>query len=174
MDYKEEQKIIKKAEVDSKLQKALGKDKLFQFECDAKDESIRIGVKEINKYSPYYYERFYTKEELEKKNSMFKAFPDNSSICASLKNVFPNKTTILKNQNNGEIIELILEINFFNTNHEIKFSLERKTMANKDDGLKYLYEIQKKNIKIIEEINNICKENKKDKNVQEILKILKS
>ncbi len=172
MKYDEEQTIIKKKDVDTALQKGLGNDKLFRFECEVKDDSLRVGLKEIYKYSPYYYENFYKFEDLVKKNQLFKGCYGLDDICKRLKKGFGRKLTVLKEKNNYQTIDVVYEIDFFEEQSEVVFSLERKTMANKDDGLKFLYEIQKKNIEILKKIRQQCEKNKDDEHAKKLLLFL--
>lgn len=166
-----DQRIIKIEETDEKLQKKLDKDKIFRFECEKMNDQIRLGLKEINSYSPYYYERFYTKKELEEKNPAFKALSDLDEIKGQLLEMFGEKETILSHGNNGNII-ISFKISFFKINKETNFELDKKTIENKDDGLMFLFGIQKKNIEIINKIRKQCLKNKNDETSQKILQLL--
>ena len=173
MKYEQEQKVIKKSDVDPNLQKKLGNDKLFQFECEVvKDGRLRIGLKEIHKYSPYYYENFYELKDLEMKDQLFKGCKGLEDICSRLKRAFHKEYTVLRQKDNYQTIEVAYEIEFFEEQSKVVFNLERKTMTNKDDGLKFLYEIQKKNIEILDKIKQQCLKNKDDQHAQKLLKLL--
>lgn len=171
MQYEQKPQVIKKSDVDPNLQKKLGNDKLFRFECEVKDDRLRIGLTEIHKYSPYYYENFFELKDLEIKNRLFKGCKDLDDICTRLKRGFPKDYTVLREKDN-QTIEVAYEIDFFEEQISVPFSLERKTMANKDDGLKFLYEIQKKNIEILNKIKQQCLKNKDDQHAQKLLKLL--
>ena len=80
-----------------------------------------------------------------------------------------------ENENNDDIensFTSFLEENNINTLSNLIPNLERKTMTNKDDGLKFLYEIQKKNIEILNKIKQQCLKNKDDQHAQKLLKLL--
>ena len=57
----EEEALVPIKEVDQNKIKKLDKDKTFKFECDV-DDNLRLGLREIDYYSPYYFESFYTKK----------------------------------------------------------------------------------------------------------------
>jgi hypothetical protein len=63
-------KMIKIDDVDESLRKNLNFETIFKFQCENVDNKLRLGLKEINKFSPYYYERFFTKEELDEINKI--------------------------------------------------------------------------------------------------------
>lgn len=172
MQYEQEQKVIKKGDVDKDLQKKLGNDKLFRFECEVIDDRLRIGLKEIHKYSPYYYENFYELKDLETMDRLFKGCKGLDDICTRLKKGFRKNYTVLREKDNYQTIVIAYEIDFFEEQFGVEFSLERKTMANKDDGLKFLYEIQKKNIGILNKIRQQCLKNKDDEHAKKLLELL--
>ena len=165
-----ENKIIKIDEVDVKSRKMLGTDKIFRFECEKKGEWIRVGLKEINVFTPYYYENFYTKSDFDLNNKIFKAKDTIDDIAETLRRSF-EKRAILKNSEDGKII-ICYQFQFFDEDIEIKFELERKIIDQKDEALLTLFNIQKKNIEIFNNIKEQCKKNKKDPASQKILDLL--
>ena len=44
--------------MDKIILKNLGSDKIFKIELDIAKDQIRIGLKEVNVYTPYYYEKY--------------------------------------------------------------------------------------------------------------------
>lgn len=161
--------IIKIDKKNEKCRKTLGDDKIFRFECEHIDEKLRLSLKEINAYSPYYYEAFYEKEELNKWKSLFKAIEKIDELIEQLLKLFEKKETILKEVDNGKKISICFKVPNFAEIFDVKFDLERKTIENKDDGLMLLFEIQKDNLKIINEIKEQCKNNQNDSLSKEIL-----
>ena len=139
----EKLEIIELNEDNKKCRKNLGDDKIFRFECTKIDEKLRIGLKEINAYSPYYYETFYTKDELNEKNEAFKAIKDIDKIIDQLEKLFEKKETILKYAEDEQNIIVSFQVPNFAEIIEIPFELEKKTIENKDDGLMNLFKIQK-------------------------------
>jgi hypothetical protein len=55
---------------------------------------------------------------------------------------------------------------------EITFELIRKTVENKDNALETLYEVQKDNYKILEEIRAACSDDKKDNIAKKIIELI--
>ena len=166
-----EDKIIKIEDVDEKCRKMLGTDKIFRFECEKKDEKLRLGLKEINVFSPYYYENFYTKEKFDEIHKIFKTNKNIDEIEIILKKLF-GKSAILKNANDGVKIIICFQTPLFDEDIEINFELERKTIDKKDDGLITLFNIQKKNIEIFNNIKEQCKKNKNEQASKKILELL--
>ena len=164
------QKIIKIEEVDVGLQKKLDKNKLFKFECETMSNKLRLGLKEINCYSPYYYEGFYTKEELDNEYPHFTSL-SLEIVKEQLIALFNQENTILKQAENGNII-VSFKIQFFTMTKETNFELVKKTIDNKDDGLIFLFGIQKKNIEIINKIREQCLKNPNEEVSQRILQLL--
>ena len=168
------QKIIKLDEVEKKFTKSVG-DKLFFFECtlDNGDE-LRLCLKEINCYSPYYYEVKYSYTDIIQKYSSYEGLDSIERIKESMDLLFPKQSTRLELSENEK--KIIIHTETINMEIPIKldFELERKTIENIDDALHFLYEIEKNNYNLIEKIKEICKKEmeKNDKVAQEILRDL--
>ena len=106
VDDFQDQEIIKIADVDKKEYKKLGEDKLFKFECTVEGQQLRLGLKEINCYSPYYYEVFYTLEELYNMKDFFRAKTGLEEIQSNLIALFSRKTTKLESLENDSKIKI--------------------------------------------------------------------
>lgn len=169
------ERIIKIDEVQNKsFIKELDNDKSFRFEFENKNETLRIGLKEINAYSPYYYEAFYTKDELDEKKAVFKSLKSIDDVIAQLSKLM-EKTGNLKNEkgdNKCEKIAILFEIPNFAETEIIKFELEKKTIEDKDKGLMFLFEIQKKNIDIFNQIKKLSDKYKNEQVFKKIKEIL--
>ena len=171
MSQEEKLRIIKIDEVeDKKTIKKLEPDKMFKFECENKNEVLKISLKEINVYSPYYYEAFYTKDNLFKKNDIFKSVKNIDKIIEQLLKLIEKNATLKKADDDDKII-ISFQIPSFAETIDINFELEKKTIENKDDGLMFLYEIQRKNQDIIEEIKKLCKRKKNEQISKQITQI---
>ena len=158
--------MIKLPDVKPELQKPLGKDKIFRFECDIQYNKIRIGLKEINVYTPYYYETFYTLDELQKKNKIFNACKDLEEVKGHLLLLFSKETTLLKSLEDDKKIQICLKIMDISRIIDDSFILDRNTIDEKDEALMDLFNIQKENIKLFESIKKICEDEKyKDEKV---------
>ena len=173
-----EQRIIKFDEVPKELQKYLGQDKIFVFECEVVNDKLRLGLKEINSYSPYYYETFYSYDELRSKNYIFNACKDLDAVKGHLIKLFKGtaKLSSLDDDEDVEKIKIKFKINIFADVVEESFDLERKTIQNKDQALKFLFNIQKNNINLFQRIIEKCEDDdyKNQQVAQEILNILQN
>ena len=163
-------KIIKIDNVDRKYVKKLGEDKLFKFECENMNENLRIGLIEINAYSPYYYEAFFSKDDLDEKNDVFRAKRTIDEIIVSLLKLFEKMGSLGNTERNNIIVSF--QIPSFEECEEIKFELEKKTVEDKDAALLDLFDIQKDNIKILNKIREECKKKPNDPALQKILECL--
>ena len=172
-EIEEEPRIIKLSEVKPEFRKKY-EDKIFRFECDIIDDQLRLGLREINSYSPYYYENYYTFEEIQKIKNIFRAMNGLEDVKDNLIKVFRKEKTILNNLENDTKIEIIFPLNFVEGVVKAPFILERKTIENKEKGLLYLYKIQKDKIKLMEKISSICKDEdyQNEKAAKDILNIL--
>ena len=104
-----EQRIIRIEEVPKEHRKFLGDDKIFMFECEIVDDTLRLGLKEINCFSPYYYEAFFTLDSLYQKNSVFKA-------CKNLEEVKTHILTLFNGNGVKGYQEIMLDREKLKTN----------------------------------------------------------
>ena len=156
----EKKNIIKLSDVREEQKKSLEGDKIFRFECDVHDDQIRLGLRELNVYTPYYYELFFTLEQLKKKNRAFEGCKDLEEAKGHFLLLFNKKNTFLKSLDDGEKIEICLKILYIAIEVDESFILERKTIEEKDEALNDLFDIQKFNIQLFEELKKICQDEK--------------
>lgn len=166
-----ENKMVKLNEVDDFMKKSLDSETIFKFECDNIEEQLRIGLKEINKYSPYYFEKYYSKSDLDEINYLFRSLPDINSVKNQLIKCFA-KMAGLQKAKDGKNLIICFNFPSFAETIKIDFELERKTYTDKDAGLMCLFAIQKKNIGLFKKIIEQCKKNPKEPVTKEILKLL--
>ena len=140
-----EQRIIRIEEVPKEHRKFLGDDKIFMFECEIVDDTLRLGLKEINCFSPYYYEAFFTLDSLYEKNNVFKACKSLEEVKSHILKLF-NGAGVLKSVDDDEKILLMLKMYNISVVIQESFELERKTIEDKDEALMKLFNIQKNNI----------------------------
>ena len=155
----EKKNIIKLSDV-REQKKSLDEDKIFRFECDVHDDQIRLGLREINVYTPYYYEIFFTLEQLKKKNRAFEGCKDLEEAKGHFLILFNKENTFLKSLDDGEKIEICLKIYYIAVEVDESFILERKIINEKDEALNDLFDIQKFNIQLLEDIKKICQDEK--------------
>ena len=164
-------KMIKIDEVDESLQKRLNPKTIFKFQCDNVDNKLRLGLKEINKFSPYYYERFYTKDELDKINDTFRALRSIDAVKKQLLRCFHKRAKLIEIKDSPNL-NIHFEIPNFDEIIQIDLEVDRKTIEDKDAGIMTLFGIQKKNIAIINKIKEKCLKEKKEKTAQMILELI--
>ena len=164
-------KMIKIDDVDESLRKNLNFETIFKFQCENVDNKLRLGLKEINKFSPYYYERFFTKEELDEINDTFRALRNIDAVKKQLLRCFQKRAT-LNEVKGSPNLNIHFKIPNFDEVIEIDLEVERKTIEDKDAGIMTLFGIQKKNIAIINKIKEKCREEKKEKTAQMILEAI--
>lgn len=167
----EEEGLVPIKEVDKDKIKKLDNDKTFKFECEVNNK-LRLGLREIDYYSPYYFENFYTKQELEEINPIFRACNTLEEIQLHFFNLFKEKNTKLQLAENGENIYIVFVVGWISGFKEIKFELIRKTVENKDNALETLYNVQKDNYRILEEIKAACNDDKKDNIAKKIIELI--
>ena len=164
-------KMIKIDDVEESLRKRLNNETIFKFQCDNVDNKLRLGLKEINKFSPYYYERFYTKEELEEIDDTFRALRSIDAVKKQLLRCFQKRAT-LNEVKGSPNLNIHFKIPTFDEVVEINLEVDRKTIEDKDAGIMTLFGIQKKNIAIINKIKEKCLKEKKEKTAQMILEAI--
>ena len=168
-----EQRIIRIEEVPKEHRKFLGDDKIFMFECEIVDDTLRLGLKEITCFSPYYYEAFFTLDSLYEKNSVFKACKNLEEVKTHILTLF-NGNGVLKSESDDEKILLILKMYNISLVIQESFELERKTIEDKDEALMKLFNIQKNNINLFQKIIEKCEDDdyQDQKAAKDILNIL--
>ena len=164
-------KMIKIDDVEESLRKRLNHETIFKFQCDNVDNKLRLGLKEINKFSPYYYERFYTKEELDEIDDTFRALRNIDAVKKQLLRCF-HKRAKLNVITDSPNLKIHFEIPNFDEIIQIDLEVDRKTIEDKDAGIMTLFGIQKKNIAIINKIKEKCLKEKKEKTAQMILEAI--
>ncbi len=105
----------------------LGPDRLFRIEIGQRDEYLRIGLKEINVNPPNYYESFYTKEDLENINDLFKPLQNIDSVVKQLSKFIKYNVTLKSDIDETIIVSFIIPC--FAEEEVINFHLEKKNIA---------------------------------------------
>ena len=126
-----EPKIIKSEDYPKDLQKHIEQeeDKLFLFECEVIDDKLALRLKELNKESSFYYESFYTLNELCDINKVFKACPDLEDAKKHLLKLFPNGN-IKRSLNDSEKLQITFYIYIIWQKESLDFILEKKPYNN--------------------------------------------
>ena len=108
------------------LQKPLGTDKVFKFECSIQEGKIRLVLKQININTSYYYEAYFTLEDLCQINRVFKSCNSLEEVQAHLLIMFKSDSTLLKSFEDDKKIEINFKIYFFFEEQNLKLILQRK------------------------------------------------
>ena len=100
---------------------------MFRIEIGQRDEYLRIGLKEINVNPPYYYESFYTKEDLENINDLFKSLKNINSVVIQLSKFIKYNVTLKSDIDETIIVSFIIFC--FAEDEVINFHLKKKNIA---------------------------------------------
>ena len=99
---------------------------LFKFDCTVQEGKIRLALKQTNNDAPYYYEAFFTLEELYQKNYCFKACENLEDAQKHLLAMYQNESTSLKSLEDDKKIEINFVIFNISRKENLSFILERK------------------------------------------------
>ena len=139
------QTIIKLNDEEEKLTKSIG-DKMFKFESTIDDDyQLRLSLKEVNCYSPYFYEIYFTYSDLISKYQPYEGMGSIKKIKSSIDSIFHKPTTRLELTENDTKIIIHGESTYLEIPYNLDFELDRKTVENKDGALKFLYNIEDNN-----------------------------
>ena len=127
-----DQKLIKLNDFKNCLQKSLGGNRIVEFNCDVQDDKLRMYLKEISTYNPYYYEALLTFEQIIEKSYAFKACETLEEVQMHLLRIFTQPYTILKSLDNDTKIQISFKLWVFTRPIEVNFILDRKVKVDED------------------------------------------
>ena len=157
--------VIKSSDIPKEKIIKLDDDTIFQFDCliDDDEQYLSFKLSEIDAVAPYIYIKNIKLDEIKRVHKMFRACDDLTEVKNHIDYLFKNNKIKLSQIKNDEII---FEIKAFYISYEDEFKIvaERRMVNNKDAMLLKLYDIQKKKIKMLKEIENYVKNNNVDKN----------
>ena len=146
---------------------------IFYDICVENDEKfLYMKLEEITSDAPFYYNRSYTIEQLHQNHKIFKAFEkdDFEDLIAYLKDLFDKgkiKLSFVDEKENE--IKVELDVILFAKSYKLEFKLYREMIPDKkDEKMLELYELNKKNLKILKEIRNYAKDEKILEKLKEI------
>ncbi len=174
-----------KRDIDLKLDKDLTEKKtqleinedteynIFYDICVENDEKfLYMKLEEITSDAPFYYNRSYTIEQLHQNHKIFKAFEkdDFEDLIAYLKDLFDKgKIKLSFVDEKEDIIKVELDVILFSKGFKLYFELYREMIPDKkDEKMLELYELNKKNLKILKEIRNYAQDKKILEKIKEI------
>ena len=157
--------VIKSSDIPKEKIIKLDDDTIFQFDCliDDDEQYLSFKLSEIDAVAPYIYIKNIKLDEIKRVHKMFRACDDLTEVKNHIDYLFKNNKIKLSQKKNDEII---FEIKAFYISYEDEFKIvaEKRMVNNKDAMLLKLYDIQKKKIKMLKEIENYVKNNNVDKN----------
>ena len=157
--------VLKSSNIPKEKIIKLDDDTIFQFDCLIDDDEHYLSFKltEIDALAPYFYIKNIQLDEIKRVHKMFRACDDLSEVKNHIDYLFKNNKIKLSQTKNDEIT---FEIKAFYISFEDEFKIvaERRMVDYKDSMLLKLYDIQKKKIKMLKEIENYVKNNNVDKN----------
>ena len=134
----------------------------YKFSCVGKKNTLRMSLIEDIEYCPFSYEQRFSLEDFIQHHLVFKSVKSlaeiNNHIITLLKN---GKISIDINENKiSDEVDLNMKVVNISVEEMTKpFELQLKMTENKDKNLIDLYEKQKKQIKLLKKLKDLC-ENK--------------
>ena len=150
-DVKVIQEKIKDVPEDERIK--LNDDTIFRFSCTENSGYLKLKLTEIGAFAPYIYECILTLSEIKKKYRMFRSCKDLEAVKKHISRLFNNKKIKLV-QEKQESIKFILTVYNISEELDIEIEANRIMTTEKDDALLKLYEIQKKELKLLKEVEN--------------------
>ena len=129
----------------------LDDDTIYRFSCTVNSGYLTLKLAEIGAFAPYIYERVLTLEEIQKNYKMFRSCDDLEKVQYHILKLFNDKRIKLKKEKE-DYIKFILNVYMISDNLDIEIEAERKMTTIKDDALLKLYEIEKRQLKLLKEI----------------------
>ena len=131
----------------------LNDDTIFRFSCTENNGYLKLKLTEIGAFAPYIYEIVLTLAEIKNKYKMFRSCDDLAAVKRHILKLF-NKKKIKLVQEKEDSIKFILTLYDISVELDIEIEANRIMTTEKDDALLKLYEIQKKELKLLKEIEN--------------------
>lgn len=131
----------------------LNDDTIFRFSCTENNGYLKLKLTEIGAFAPYIYEIILTLAEIKKKYKMFRSCDNLAAVKKHILTLF-NKNKIKLIQEKEDSIKFILTVYNISEELDIEIEANRIMTTEKDDALLKLYEIQKKELKLLKEVEN--------------------
>ena len=134
----------------------LDDDTIYRFSCTVSRGYLTLKLAEIGAFAPYIYERVLTLEEIQKNYKMFRSCDDLEKVQYHILKLFNDKRIKLKKEKE-DYIKFILNVDMISINLDIEIEAKRIMTTIKDDALLKLYEIEKRQLKLLKEIEMSAK-----------------
>jgi hypothetical protein len=129
----------------------LDDDTIYRFSCTVSRGYLTLKLAEIGAFAPYIYERVLTLKEIQNNYKMFRSCDDLEKVQYHILKLFNDKRIKLKKEKE-DYIKFILNVDMISINLDIEIEAKRIMTTKKDDALLKLYEIEKKQLKLLKEI----------------------
>ena len=150
----------------------LDDDTIYRFSCTVNSGYLTLKLAEIGAFAPYIYEKVLTLEQIQKNYKMFRSCDNLEKVQYHILKLFENKKIRLKKEKEN-YIKFILNVYMISDNLDIEIEAERKMTTIKDDALLKLYEIEKRQLKLLKEIEMSAKKLGNNNFVEKINEIKK-
>ena len=150
----------------------LDDDTIYRFSCTVNRGYLILTLAEIGAFAPYIYEKVLTLKEIQKNYKMFRSCENLEKVKYHILKLFENKKIRLKKEKEN-YIKFILNVYMISDNLDIEIEAERKMTTIKDDALLKLYEIEKRQLKLLKEIEISAKKLGNNNFVEKINEIKK-
>ena len=150
----------------------LDDDTIYRFSCTVNRGYLTLKLAEIGAFAPYIYERVLTLTEIQKNYKMFRSCENLEKVKYHILKLFENKKIRLKKEKE-DYIKFILNVYMISDNLDIEIEAKRIMTTIKDDALLKLYEIEKRQLKLLKEIEMSAKKLGNNNFVEKINEIKK-
>ena len=134
----------------------LDDDTIYRFSCTVNSGYLTLKLAEIGAFAPYIYEKVLTLEQIQKNYKMFRSCDNLEKVQYHILKLFENKKIRLKKEKE-DYIKFILNVYMISDNLDIEIEAKRIMTTIKDDALLKLYEIEKRQLKLLKEIEMSAK-----------------
>ena len=137
----------------------------YHLEMYRNGDKIHFKIRENKVYPPFTFENDFSMEDFIEHHKAFKSCVDLDEVLYHLKNLYNNGKLSLFNLGQNDQRSLIASIWDISEEKETTdFILNRQMTEKKDIALSDLYNIQKKQVQILKEINKMINESLNDQN----------
>ena len=150
----------------------LDDDTIYRFSCTVSRGYLTLKLAEIGAFAPYIYEKVLTLEQIQKNYKMFRSCDNLEKVQYHILKLFENKKIRLKKEKE-DYIKFILNVYMISDNLDIEIEAKRIMTTIKDDALLKLYEIEKRQLKLLKEIEMSAKKLGNNNFVEKINEIKK-
>ena len=135
----------------------LDNDTIYRFSCTVKNNLLTLRLSEIGSFAPFIYETELTIEDIHSNYKMFRSCDTLEEVKSHIDKLFNKKQFKLKKEKEG-FIKFIITTHHISKIVVIEVEAKRIMTCKKDEALLKLYKIEKDEIKLLKEIENIIKD----------------